>query len=299
MLSTRSLTDKMTNLTKRLRRFLVITAAIAVPALGFLSSCRSSKPASGIPGSESAIIDNSCADRLKRVAASTDNKSWDKLKLPLKVGGLGVPVSGNMFLERGKSVYISLKFLGAEVAAAPVTNDSVVVIDKIHSRYFAEPLSALTASFPATVTNMQALLLGQPFILGSDRIAKSDFRQISVENLNSPEGFWTMTPPETKGCSYTFTLSPDCIVTALNASTRSGRKISALYSAHDTSNPLLTIPQKITIEMPTSRRNIGISLSYNAAKCSRGENVAIPRVKIPAGASRIGIEGLLKLIESL
>lgn len=290
----------MTNLTKRLRRFLVITAvAIAVPALGLLSSCRSSKSASGTPGYESAITDNSSADRLKRVAASTDNKSWDKLKLPVKVGGLGVPVSGNMFLERGKSVYISLKFLGAEVAAASVTNDSVVVIDKIHSRYLAEPLSALTASFPATVTNLQALLLGQPFILGNDRITKSDFRHITVESLNSPDGFWTLTPPATKGCGYTFTLSPDCIVTALNASTRSGRKISALYSAFDSSDPLLPIPQKITIDMPTSRRNIGISLSYNAAKCSRGEDVAIPRVKIPAGASRIGIEGLLKLIESL
>ena len=69
-------------------------------------------------------------------------------------------------MQRDRSVHLSLRFLGMEVASLMVTRDSIFALYKLERLYFAESISDLLGGFPATVGNVRDLLLGRAFILG-------------------------------------------------------------------------------------------------------------------------------------
>ena len=97
---------------------------------------------------------------------------WQRLKTPVTLrlySPKSVSISGNAVMERGKSIMISLRFLGMEIGSLYVTNDSIQIIDKFNKRYVKEPLAQLLAGFPVNISNVQDLLLGRPFLLGSER----------------------------------------------------------------------------------------------------------------------------------
>ena len=96
--------------------------------------------------------------------------SWRTLQTggSIAVGGAkSLSSSMSMKMERGKSIYISVRPMGImEVAKMVIKGDTLIVVDKIHKRYLCENVSLLTNGIPADVSTVQDIFLGRAFMLG-------------------------------------------------------------------------------------------------------------------------------------
>lgn len=124
----------------------------------------------------------------------------------MQAGG-SIKVTGSQTLSsamhirmiRDKAIYISVRpMLGIEVAKLVVTNDSVLVVDKYHKRYVAEPISLITNGLPITVGTLQDIFMGRAFVLGSGTVngANKALVQLIADGTNfrlqpkqQPSGF--------------------------------------------------------------------------------------------------------------
>ena len=146
----------------------LFAAAIAVmlTVLAPLAGCKSG----GSPGSVQAGPYGSSAATLANHLKQQADTPWTALSVPvsLKVSDSGLPtVSGTMTMVRDSEIRITLRLLGFEVGAARVTADSVYAYVKVQRIYMAESIADIMGGFPATTGNLQSLLLGRLFTLGS------------------------------------------------------------------------------------------------------------------------------------
>ena len=135
-------------------RLLFITSIILL-----LGSCGSSRKAPQTVGAGTYV-------------PAGDNDSgymrWDDIRIPVNVNiekPKSLRVSGTMTMVRDKSIHLSLRFFGMEVAAAYVTGDSVFAYAKMQRVYVAESIRDALGGVNATVGDVQSLLLGSPVSL--------------------------------------------------------------------------------------------------------------------------------------
>lgn len=93
-----------------------------------------------------------------------------KLNGELGVGSDEWAFTGNIRMRRDSTIWISVSaFLGMESIRALVTQDSVVLVNRMNQTYLAEPMSNLVQTFQIpSLQETQALLLGDGT---SDRVA--------------------------------------------------------------------------------------------------------------------------------
>ncbi|MCM1484563.1 MAG: DUF4292 domain-containing protein, partial [Muribaculaceae bacterium] len=182
---------------------IILCAAVAI----LLSACGASKQsAAGSRQSESMSTVNvgDAASTFREVILSAH--PWQKLRVPMQVSvesPVQAGMSGVAVMERGKSINLSLRVLGMEVAVLYLTGDSIIVLDKWNKRYVAEDLTKFLGSFPINISNVQDLLLGRPFLLGSDVLTTIDISKFEFENTNS--GMWACQPTSLPaGINYAF-----------------------------------------------------------------------------------------------
>lgn len=129
---------------------------------------------------------------------------WDGVKMPVTLNLISpksMSIGGTLTMERDRSVHLSFRFFGMEVASMMVTEDSIFAVYKVEKIYFAESIRDLLGGFPATVGNVQDLLLGRPFILGENTLSRSLCR------LDGNGATWTISPERSPaGMSYDFTV---------------------------------------------------------------------------------------------
>lgn len=125
----------------------------------------------------------------------------------IKVTGSQTLSSGmQMRMIRDKAIYISVRpMLGIEVAKLVVTTDSVLVVDKYHKRYVAEPLSLITNGIPITVGTLQDIFLGRAFVLGSGtvNVTTKGLVQLIADGAN----FRLQPKQQPSGFSYEFSIN--------------------------------------------------------------------------------------------
>ncbi|MBR5727450.1 MAG: DUF4292 domain-containing protein [Muribaculaceae bacterium] len=175
---------------------------------------------------------NPLETRLNTFAAS--QMGWTTLQTGgnVKVGGAkSFSSSMQMRMIRGKAIYISLRpLIGIEVGKIVITNDSVLVVDKYHKRYLAEPISLITNGVPVTVNEMQDIFLGRAFILGKGTVNTSTRHlvQLAADGTN-----YRLSPKsQPQAFNYGFTIDPSNHVIAVNVTPTTGTKIpyTARYS---------------------------------------------------------------------
>ena len=85
---------------------------------------------------------------------------WSSLKCGgnarIAAAGKSLKSSMHMRMHRGKAIYISLRpVMGIEAAKLVISDDSILLVDKLHKRYMHEKASLLTNGVPVTVQNLQ------------------------------------------------------------------------------------------------------------------------------------------------
>ena len=115
------------------------------------------------------LLGASCSSKKKLVNTqpATMAYEWMTAKATMDLSAPGVElnnVSGMVRMRRDSVIWISASaFMGMENVRALVTQDSVVMINRVDQTYFVEPLEEMAAKFqwPTTIQEIQAKLLGE------------------------------------------------------------------------------------------------------------------------------------------
>lgn len=90
---------------------------------------------------------------------------WSRVRVPvtLRVSSPAkLSVGATVTMIRDTSLTVSAKVLGMEVFVAQATNDSVLVVDKMHRQYFAQNITEFLANLPFNASTVQDILTGHP-----------------------------------------------------------------------------------------------------------------------------------------
>jgi len=291
----------------------LLTAAIILPTL--LASCKTPREATSAQHNSTTRLttaDNSIATPptafTKRFQALTSTYgTWTDVKMPVTLSltkPARMSLSGQATIVKGKSLNISLRLLGFEVAALSVTNDSLYAYEKRGKRYVAESIPKLLHGFPATVANLQDLIMGRPFIPGTNTLsgADSDMFEFAEINDNTIPNAWIMTSSAASGnitCSWICQGNEKPAIKAMmiEAGDKNSREGSIIYSDL-VSSPAGPLASDVIIETKTGKNSLGAEIEWNASK-ARWNTGTVPEIKIPRGYTRIPVSTLVKMLGNL
>lgn len=260
-----------------------------------MSACGTFKKAANLPDTTSTTTTTpqTITDPMDGVIATLGD--WQTMQ----TGGNIKLSTGSSFssaiqvrIVRDQAIYISLRpMLGIEVGRLLITADSLYAVDKVHKRYIAEKVSILTSGIPVTVSDVQDIFLGRPFILGKGTLNESNKAEMTVGNekntviLVPSEGY--------KGYNYAFTFDNKSRITSLNI-TPQGSATAAYqvkYSevkATSAGNIAHAVNANATIE------NKKMALSLNYKDIEWNSNVKIDK-SIPSNYSRMSARDLFSM----
>lgn len=223
--------------------------------------------------------------------------SWETLQ-----GGGSVSIGGaksfsssmQVRMIRNKAIYISLRpVLGIEVGKLIITNDSILVIDKLHHQYISEKVSLITNGIPATVNTVQDIFLGRAFIIGEGTFNKGAEKNVTMRDI---DGTYSVEPKKQySGFSYAFQFDSENRIKALDV-TPSGSNSSTYavnYSDVETTQAG-NIAGTVNISTEFKGKPFTFNLQYSSLNW--GEQVNID-TRIPSGYRRIPGKELLSITE--
>lgn len=278
----------------------LITVLLSFCLLLSASSCGSKKQfASTVSPSQSqpaALTHSDC-----RQSLSAYSSTWQRLSLPVTLRlrePSSISVSGTAVMERGKSITISLRFLGMEMAVMHLTNDSVVALDKYHDKYVAESLHRFLGGFPVNISNVQDALLGRPFLLGSSRPVADEASSFDFEVVPASD-CWTMIPARSpSNMEYGFTFDRSMQLLGLIVRSGSGLPVTVTYGAPQSTNygPMAS---STSVEAAFGKTQIEASLEWTLRKAKWDSYVKTREIIIPSKYQRIPAASLLKILSSM
>lgn len=194
-------------------------AIIAAVTLG-LASCHSSKKSVGSADRyEEARTETGARNLTSELTAMADTYyDWTDVQVPVKIQIIQpkrTSVSGVAKMRKGENIHISIRVFGFEVGSVYADKETVQVYIKAMDMYWTEPLSVFTDRYGLTLTDLQSLLLGQPFVSGTGTISASDVSRFNIEKSsdNGNSGIvFNFTPkklPDNITWTYTATALPE------------------------------------------------------------------------------------------
>ncbi len=226
---------------------------------------------------------------------------WERVKIPLNLRlrqPKSMSLSATATMERGKSILISLRFIGMEVGVLYLTSDSILAIDKFNKRYVSEPLEPLLGGFPANISNVQDLLTGRPFLLGNEKPIASEINKFEIDTQLGND-MWGLIPKTfPSGVEYGFSFSPVTALSLLVVKAGSHDPVNVNFSSPETT-PAGPMSPTVSISATLGKTSLDASLEWNFAKAKWNEGVEIQKPSIPRGAERIAAAKLLKSLSSL
>jgi hypothetical protein len=200
-----------------------------------------------------------------------------------------------MRMVRDQAIYISLRpVLGIEVGRLLITADSLYAVDKVHKRYIAEKVSILTSGIPLTVSDVQDIFLGRPFIIGKGTMNEGVKAGITVTR----EGNMVLLTPgeQYKGYGYTFTFDKNNRITSLDIVPVNSGTAAFQVKYNDVKGTTAgNIAHGINANATVDNKKMALSLTYKDIDWNG--NVKIDR-SIPGGYSRMSARDLFSLFSN-
>lgn len=277
----------------------ISSAAIAIA----ISGCRSQKDAAATSATENIgngyTKQTPLADRYPTLVDSY--KEWATVSVPVKIE-LNEPkrfsISGRAYMDRDKSVLLSLRMLGLEVATVYIDNDSIFITEKLHKYYVAEDVESLLAGYPVTVGDLQSMLLGQAFVAGKGRIDKRESNMMSLSSVPTG-GSWAITPPSpAEGIGYTFTISDsDNRLESLTVTIEDHHPTSVIYT-HPAQSPAGAVNGRLEISSHAAKKPISASMKWNF-KGAEWNTADLRQWKRPKGYTRLKRSDIINVLSSI
>ena len=251
-----------------MRNRLALAAVIALATI--MSSCGVFKKVQAQPDTttNTTIPNTTVTDSREAVIATLGD--WQTMQ----TGGNIKLNAGSSFssaiqvrMVRDQAIFISLRpMLGIEVGKLIITADSLYAVDKVHKRYVAEKVSILTSGVPVTVSDVQDMFLGRPFIIGKGIYNE----QLESEMTFDTEGGSIVLIPieKYKGYGYAFSFDKSLRIKALNITLRAVPLRLIKSNTATCAAPRLATSPMPSMWMPQSKKRK--LLSRSATKISSG-----------------------------
>jgi len=220
---------------------------------------------------------------------------WNQVRVPVSVkisAPKSLSISGTAEFVRGKSVMISLRFLGMEVVSVFASDTDIVVVDKINKRYISEPTARFLGGFSVTPGNLQDLLIGRPFVLGCDDFMQS--RQPMAFSVDGT-GAWSVQPSTgIENLEYGFWFEPQDTLRAAVVQYHGKSPVAMIYGS-----PYITscgpMASSISIKARAGDTDIDATLYWNWKKAKWGDDFVPRQPKVPESYSRVAADRILKM----
>lgn len=122
---------------------------------------------------------------------------WERLETTgkLKMSKLPLSPTVKIWMKRGESVKISIRVpFAGEVGRVELSNDSVLMVNKMKKCYCKESASNLSEISPTAITEIQNFLLGRMILFGAGEFTKEIADRFDIYQRN---GDWMVVPSET------------------------------------------------------------------------------------------------------
>ena len=270
---------------------LIILSLITLAAL--MTACGTSKQAAS---TTTDVQTPATGDPVDAVIATLAD--WQTLQTGGNItlnAGSSFSSSIQVRMVRDQAIYISLRpVLGIEVGKLLITADSLYAVDKVHKRYVAEKVSLLTAGIPVTVSDVQDIFLGRPFIIGKGTLNESLKQQVTARSEGSRT---VLTANEQyKGHSYAFTLDKSSRIVSLDITPTGSSTADYQVKYSDVkSTKAGNIAHSIQVNANVEKKKLEFSLTYK--NIDWNDNVKIDR-NIPSGYTRMSASDLFSLFSN-
>lgn len=274
--------------------------AISILLSVLVSGCRTSKPtaaSSDYPIEEGTSAPQAPLTPVQRVAAMVDSypsrTSWTDLNIPVKCtlrSPKSLSVSGRLVMVKDKSVALSLRMLGFEVAGVYADRDSIYIYEKINKSLVAEPMSRLTSSTGLTLSDIQDLLTGVICYPG-EKLTKKNVGKLF--NITLENNAIQLTPHDRQVWSYT--LSDDNLPVLTSAAITSANvNASCHFTATQQCGVGSFIPS-VSINAEAGKQKLDATMAYSIydIKANTSADASKPSFK---GYRRIALNSLIKAL---
>lgn len=282
----------------------VALAAAVAGALLLLSSCGSKKNVvtqPGTPETETVATTDPLKAAYAYIAASY--KPWTDVSVPVKLE-LKEPkhfsISGKASMVNGKSVYMSLRFLGMELGAVYVDTDSIYILSKMQRMAYVESLDVFSRNFGITLDDIQSLLLGRAFVPGKGSLQLSDEKSFKIAALGE---IITLTPVKlprnvswhfkvvTTGTADTFRAT----VGRLTVDPAGHQPVTALFSS-PVETPAGIVAGEVNLSGTLRKKQLSANVIWDMKRAEWNKGISPSVPSVPSGYSRITTQGLLELL---
>ena len=273
---------------------LIILSLITIAAL--LTACGTSRQAAVTLPDGQTTTTTTTGDPVDAVIATLGD--WQTLQTGGNItlnAGSNFSSSIQVRMVRDQAIYISLRpMLGIEVGKLLITADSLYAVDKVHKRYVAEKVSLLTAGIPVTVSDVQDIFLGRPFIIGQGSLSVGLKQQVTATSEGSRI---VLTANEQyKGYGYAFTLDKAGRIVSLDITPAGGSTADYQVKYGDVRRTNAgNIAHSIKVNATVEKKKLDFSLTFK--NLDWNGNVKIDR-NIPGGYTRMNAKDLFNLFSN-
>ncbi len=280
--------------TINISHLLLTASAILILFAG--ASCSSSRKASSVSTASGQTAVRTIDTRNILSVMAADYQPWQSVYSSFKLrlsSPLSFSFSGRATMVRDRSLHLSLRVLGMEMAVLHADTDSLWLVDKLHKVMCAMPLASLTDRTGITLGNVQDILLGQAFYPGEAQLAKAPFK-VEVAPLG-----YTLSPAKKMGSiDWAYTVTPTPELAALDITTSANAQFRASFSDF-----LSTVAGRaasdIAIDATVKNKKVNAEIIWDLAKAewngSRSDSWTVPA----SGYKRLTLTQLLTAVKQL
>lgn len=258
--------------------FILLTFAIVA-----FTSCKTKKMATTTKSSQKSVPELLDKDYAEQTMSS---------QLQLEAGGFSL--NGDLRIVKDQTIYLSLKaFLGIEVGRMKITPDSLIAVDRIHSKYFADSFSRIKnwKEKGLNFFTLQSLFTNRIFLNYKEKISHKDIDEFTQKNDGGKMLLIQRNAPE---CFFEVNKESQLSQTVLGDT--SGKfQLNWGYSSFSLVNDY-SFPLEMVITISTPKRKMNSTMQFSRIEFGKKVNVEL---NIPSRYSRVGIDDILKMFTSL
>lgn len=269
-------------------------AAVIIVAALIAGGCSSQRKAA-TSASTTPVKTGSPVMRLAGAYAA--GEVWTDFYAPfsLKISSpMSFSLSGRATMVRDRSILLSLRMLGIEMAQLYVDNDSARLVDKYHRCFCSVPTASLTAAAGITLGNLQDMMLGRAFIPGRDGLLRpSDESLMVVESGEST----LMRPRKNSRIAWVLELLEDARIVAALIDAGASREVSMNYSDF-TPTPVGQLPRTVSLDAEAGKLRLDARVTWSYDKLKLNSGTIAPWTP-PTGYKQVSPADFIEMLKSM
>lgn len=275
-------------------RFMAVAAVVALVAV--LPSCGSKRNvAAAASPAEAPAAKVDAADVYATLAAGYSD--WSDVYMPVRIeldAPMPFSMSGRATMVRDKSILISMRMLGIEVAALFIDGDKVYVADKYHRYLFADNLANLLDGYPLTVGDIQDVLLGRACYPGKGTLTAA---MRKLFDMVAASGMTMLSPrSRDKGFEWHFDVSDDPVALSRLVVTPAGRSSVELSYGAAATTPAGQMATSVTASARLRAKELRANLIWNVGQ-ARWNSGRTADWRVPEGYTPLSKDNIMNMLK--